>query len=376
MKMALIGSGVLCVVTGFGAEALGAISFTRLDGMVQGSGISSDGRVVVGVGSGQNRSAYWTRANGVRVVPGAAGTLGGGSANGVSPDGEWIVGSVRVPVGSSFGLAAYRWSTGTAMQVLPDQPGGVSSANYVAQAVSNGGGVVAGYGDIGSTLLSFSYTSADDTTRTLPQFSPSPYSTINQGMSADGTKFFGGARLGTGFVAFRSTMAGVQRLPGLNPGTSALPFQDYATDASDDGRFATGWSVLGALDNLQFRAILWDGLTPRTLGSQTARAYGVSNQGETVVGSLGVGDSAAMIWTADLGMRDLRAYLVGDLGLGAQLSGWTLTRAAAVSGDGKTITGWGTRNGQQAGFVVVVPEPASLGLVASLLPVMLRPRRN
>jgi hypothetical protein len=329
--------------------------------MTQGSSISSDGRVVVGIPSSGNGSVFWTRDSGVTAIASAPGTFGGGSANGVSVDGTWIVGSVRVPGGTTFGLAAYRWSKATGMQVLPDQTGGTFPSFYTGHAVSADGNIVAGYGNSGSTLRAFRHNAATGVTVGLNQLpSSSPYSTMARGMSADGSILFGGSTFGNGFIAWRSTAQGMQRLESLNPGTSALPFQENAMDASDDGRFVAGWSVLGPVNELQFRAAMWDGTALNVLGDDVARAYGVNNDGTVVVGSFGTGDSSAMLWTSQHGMVDLQDFLTSTLGLDAQLNGWRLIRAQAVSGDGRVITGWGTQFGQTRGFVAVIPEPGVL----------------
>jgi DNA-binding beta-propeller fold protein YncE len=51
------------------------------------------------------------------------------------------------------------------------------------------------------------------------------------------------------------------------------------------------------------------------------------------------GGLSAFLWDARQGMRDLQEILTADLGV--DLSGWKLTEATAVSGDGRTIVGNG-----------------------------------
>jgi hypothetical protein len=69
----------------------------------------------------------------------------------------------------------------------------------------------------------------------------------------------------------------------------------------------------------------------------------------------------AFLWTPQDGMRRLQDVLTVDLGL--DLTGWTLRDARAVTPDGLTVVGWGTRNGNNEAFVAViptiVPEPAA-----------------
>ena len=64
-------------------------------------------------------------------------------------------------------------------------------------------------------------------------------------------------------------------------------------------------------------------------------------------------------WTDDIGMTGL----VNDLGL--DLTGWSLLRATAVSGDGNTIVGTGTNaSGEQEAWIAIIPEPTTGLLVA------------
>jgi probable HAF family extracellular repeat protein len=99
-------------------------------------------------------------------------------------------------------------------------------------------------------------------------------------------------------------------------------------------------------------------------GAFESVAYDVSDDGSIVVG---VGTTAApgdraFIWDAAHGMRDLRTFLVNDVGL--DLTGWTLMRATGISSDGLTIAGTGANpNGQLDGWIAVVPEPSSMALL-------------
>jgi hypothetical protein len=60
-------------------------------------------------------------------------------------------------------------------------------------------------------------------------------------------------------------------------------------------------------------------------------------------------------------MRSLSEFLGTDYGLAAALNGWRLEIASAVSGDGRTIAGWGMNPAGQyeAWRVQFVPEPAT-----------------
>jgi PEP-CTERM motif len=63
--------------------------------------------------------------------------------------------------------------------------------------------------------------------------------------------------------------------------------------------------------------------------------------------------------TAGSGMQRLWDVLLAE-GVDPAAGGWTvLTEALAVSLDGNTIVGYGTRNGNTEAFIAVVPEPAT-----------------
>jgi hypothetical protein len=107
-------------------------------------------------------------------------------------------------------------------------------------------------------------------------------------------------------------------------------------------------------------------------------AQGVSGDGRRVLGYVTGEDDPgeAFIWEEGKGMRLVQDILVNDFGFGEELDGWTLTRAWAISEDGSTVVGRGINpEGQMEAFRAVLPEPATLALVAAGLAVALRRRR-
>jgi hypothetical protein len=65
--------------------------------------------------------------------------------------------------------------------------------------------------------------------------------------------------------------------------------------------------------------------------------------------------AVALILDADHGWRALDAALTLDYG--TQVPSWTLSRATAIFGDGRTIAGFGTNpQGQTEAWVVILPE--------------------
>ncbi len=97
-------------------------------------------------------------------------------------------------------------------------------------------------------------------------------------------------------------------------------------------------------------------------GSRVAIALGVSSDGSTVV-EISTGPEA-FIWDATSGMRLLRDVLVG---LGLDLTGWTLESAEDISADGLTIVGNGiSPDGLREGWVAVLSEPYSVPAVGGV----------
>src|SRR6185436_15828119 len=107
------------------------------------------------------------------------------------------------------------------------------------------------------------------------------------------------------------------------------------------------------------------GLLPGTVFSV---ANGVNGDGSIVVGRCGTGvTDRSFLWTPATGMVDLQNYLSTH---GINLTGWTLKSANGISDDGLTIVGSGTHNGFDEGWVVVLPEPSTLGLLFMSCPLV------
>ena len=94
-------------------------------------------------------------------------------------------------------------------------------------------------------------------------------------------------------------------------------------------------------------------------------------------GSVIVGRSSALgafVWEENHGARSLADILSGG---GIDLSEWYLV-AKGVSDDGKTIVGYGIRNGAEdaEAFVAVIPEPGAVGLMGIGSGILLFTRRH
>lgn len=319
--------GTVVVGYSYAAEGSGtAFRWTADDGMQElgvlaagngfssAAGVSADGTVVVGEReSGDGREAFrWTADDGMEGLGFLTGPEPSSTAFGVSADGAVVVGASDYQQPENSGGEGFRWENGT-MIGLGDLPGG--SFDSEARAVSADGTVIAG-----------------------------------NGTYARSHGAYGGR-------AFRWTAdGGLQPLPFLPGGEDA---HCVAHAISDDGTVIVGTSVTLGGSDLIYEAARWLGgevfglgHLPGSTGYSVALA--ASADGSVIVGDGGSGEGA-FIWTEADGIRNLRKVLE-DLGL--DLTGWTLTRANALSDDGTVVVGWGSNpSGQtEAWRTVLVPD--------------------
>jgi probable HAF family extracellular repeat protein len=288
-------------------------------------------------------------------------------ATGVSADGSTVVGYS----GLGAGQQAFRWTRGGGMVGLGDLPGGTFESS--AKAVSADGSVVVGWGTWGASGLgreAFRWTSGGGMVG-LGDLPGGVFYSEAGGVSADGSVVVGTGRSASGYEAYRWTNAG-----GI-VGLGVLPVggvDSAAFGVSADGSVVVGWgrSDSGGL-GLVLEASRWTsgggmvGLGDLPGGFESF-AYDVSGDGAVVVGY--AGGAVAFLWTSDGGMKRLWDVLLAQ-GIDPAADGWTnLTAANGISGDGNTIVGFGTRNGNTEAFVAFIPEPSSralLGLGGALL---------
>lgn len=289
----------------------------------EAAGISSDGSIVVGVGSsdfGLGLEPFrWTQSGGLSRLGQSLppGILGAG-VGGITPDGEVVVGSFLSDTGES---GSYRWTANGGYSVLSAPSGGNSPRNPTVVAVSADG-------------------------QTLAGFMEHP------------------------FEGFRWTAeTGVVGL-GLQAGGKPVGSEVY--DMSADGRFIVGLVVheeTGYLEMMRWSAeegIVLLGYFPK--GESRSIAYGVSDDGRMVVGEavmevntpgfpFPVRLPRAAVWQEGSGLRPLWDLLV-ERGVNPSSQGWEfLFIARAVSGDGRFVVGSGSRNGNTEAFLADLNLP-------------------
>lgn len=322
-------------------------------------GLSADGSTVVGDSNGgDDQHAYvWTMATGMMDI-------GRGIALDASADGS-------VVVGKSSG--AFRWT----QQTGPESLGPGTGRFLLGMGISADGSVIAG--TLSDAPGAYRWTEA---TGAVPLGTLFPNSeNYAADISADGLVIVGsqGPPPGQGWeTAFRWTqLTGVQ-LIGTLPGERS----SVARATNADGSVVVGFAG-------SFKAYRWTltggmvGLGDLPGGESISDALDVTADGSLVVGYSATNEGLeAFVWDAANGMRNLRSILIDD---GLDLTGWTLTRAWAVSADGRTFAGDGINpQGNEEAWIAslgsAVPEPNAallllLGVVGLQWRIMRRVRR-
>ncbi len=257
-------------------------------------------------------------------------------AEAISDDGTTVVGAVAFPDG--FYIPS-RWVNGTRQNLDLDPEGG--NWGY-GQGVSADGNVVVGMN--GMMYGSYGFIWQNDV-----------LSPIEGTFRATDVSGDGGIVIGMGGVwcnGFYWTPA-----DGLMPiGTLPGGFNVDPWAISSDGTVIVGEAGTVDFYSHPFLYRFSTGQVQDLLagGTGAGSAYGVSDRGEVVVGSMPGADGwpRATRWTATTGMRDLNE-LYDD----AIPEGWVLREARDVSPDGRFMVGGGVNpDGQDEAWMLILPE--------------------
>jgi probable HAF family extracellular repeat protein len=352
-----------------GAQQLTGLGFLVVDvdfdiGRSSASGISADGRTVVGTSdTWEGPGAFlWTRDGGMLEIGDMLGGVYEGSAAAVSADGTSVVGVGSVALGRPR-FTPFQWTEESGFKALVDT---IYSVDAFANAIAGNGDVIGGtlqQGFFFDRTAFFAvrwrrpYEGASFfVTELLPRLEEPadhvPDMGSVSGVSANGSVLVGYAWSAAGIQAARWIGGGVAGLGDLAGGD----FHSRATDVSADGERIVGQGSTDA----GHEAFLWTfqqgmvSIGDLPGGPVESIPNAISADGTTIVGDASVeGGVHPFIWTQAGGMRDLY-----DLA-GRAARGWVLQSAAAVNADGTVIAGTGVNpDGRTEAWVLdLLPEP-------------------
>ncbi|MFZ4574857.1 MAG: PEP-CTERM sorting domain-containing protein [Phycisphaerales bacterium] len=329
--------------------------------------MSADGSALVGQTSTPTgyRAFRWTSATGFQTAPN-----NNSNAYDCSADGTISVGDALI----ANNTRATRWSGPFLTDVIPDLPGGATSA-YAFGCSADGRTIV---GDSSSTtgIQAFQWREGLGT-RALGHLGQHPggyfYSSASD-VSADGLSIVGLSTSPRGTEAFRWTESGMQPLSDLPGGA----FTSYAGAISRDASTIVGY---GSTES-GLEATRWTSAGIQGLGylpgapaeNLESVANDLSADGSIIVGrSTSGGRGTAFIWTESQGMRSVQAILEDEFG--HTFGGWSLVSVNAISDDGRTVAGYGWHNSRPEAFVATIPAPGALG-ASVVLAIGLQRRRR
>lgn len=338
-----------------------------------GSGVSSDGKTVVGtsyveIGDGtQARAFLWQAGTGMKDLGIPAFALDASSGARVSDDGSVVVGTNGFTITGFYEPRnAVRWTdaTGSPTATVYDEA-------YFGADVSADGSVMVGTMRLAGSPFpimdqAYRWTQASGFER-LGLLEGGSYSAA-AACSADASVIvgFGDHDAGTITAMMWTESGGMTPIPGLALGTPS-----QANGVSSDGRFVCGyWG-----DSLfRYEAGVGAQLLGQLPGGGFIDGLDISGDGSVIVGHTDSPDGfLATIWTESGGVQTLSDYAAG---FGLDLSGWTLLSASGVSDDGRTIVGTALNpSGSLRAFVLHVPGPGGLAVAVAGGVFALRRRR-
>ena len=218
---------------------------------LQAYALSGDGKTVVGVYyNGGSRGLIhlpfaWTAADGYSIF-GLSGAYTGRAA-GVSFDGSIVVGFSDDA--RHTGNHAFRWSRATGAVALVEP---VNALGTEATDISDDGRVISGASYDGAAWRALLWL-PDGTLLTIDPFAGDSSSTTTR-LSGDGSVAVGASFGASGVHGFRwSPSGGAVRLGALSGHTDSVPM-----DVSSDGRVIVGWSGTSGVPDATSRAVRWD----------------------------------------------------------------------------------------------------------------------
>jgi uncharacterized membrane protein len=316
---------------GFTGSSCELARFLPVPALASGVGVSDDGSTIVGVSAADSSQPARWQVAGTTVQLGVYSGDISSTATALSGDGTIAVGFGMGRTGSL--VQALRWSTLSITDL--GTLSGNSGRGCRATAVNKDGTVAAGY-CLDANALSHSFRVDSNGIADIGMLPGSYYSCAANAMTGDGTTIVGGCTSSAGQHPF-SWKAIVMTDLGLLPNATSCA----ATAISDDTKV-----VLGTCDatgaNRVFRWTSAGMAELTTMPGTTATVPSdTSGDGSVIVGfsSVNGASSNAIMWDQVNGLRTVAAAVQAA---GADLTGWTLTAANAITPDGKIIVGTGT----------------------------------
>ena len=310
----------------------------------QAFGITPDGQFVTGIATGG--TFVWDALNGLQIVEPQ---LSAGGVHQCSANAQFGCGTYVNP--STQNQEAARWGGAGGLQYLGGLASQSGTSLSTAYAIDDAGTTIVGLGWVtAGTAHAFKWTLAGGMTDLGA--SPGGYSSRANGISGDGSVVVGWDW-------------GSPRHPVYWAGGSMHQLGNGILSGEAWSASVNGSVISGVYGNELFRwtqatGTVQLGKLPGSAGSDQAIGLDMSADGSTIVGIngsvLGTGFHA-LLWRADLGLVDLKNFLVTH-GL-SQVSGWTLQSATGISADGTIVTGYGFNPSNQVESWIATLPPAS-----------------
>ncbi|CAN5811860.1 hypothetical protein BH11PLA1_BH11PLA1_16800 [soil metagenome] len=345
-------AGVLSVASGRCVQAVPVLTDLARIPNTQfsfGLGISADASTVAGYCSGGTQG---TRATAWRTPTGPQnlGVVAGGTysySTCVNADGSVLAGFSSTPLNAPNNeVHAARWVNGSIQEIGTLPTIGRDAYGF---GVSADGAVVVGYCSINTgAIRAFRWTSAGMVDISPPN--DGVPRTIAIGVSANGA-IIAGTRGTPGVAtnAFRWTNAG-----------GIMDLSHITAMANANGISSNGQIAVGEEDSQTGgTAVFWDALgVEHLIGSEVpysagaAALYAANADGSARGGQSG---GAAFLVTDALGGVNLNTYLAQH---GVDMTGWILQTVQGIAADGKSLTGYGKKNGVVTAYLLTnLPNP-------------------
>lgn len=293
-----------------------------------------------------SHGARWTPLGGLEMLPDEM-----VAAADISADGSVILGWNVVSSNGSGTYDSYLWTeAGGAVQVpITDLPRDLSDDGTTI--------VGRGYDEVGGFVEGFRWSAANglEGLGAMPHTNPRSEAF---GVSADGTVVAGSSRnydLAPGFRweegVGMASIGPLTQVPRRVDGVSGDGLTVFGYEKSETWL----WTAAGGYVHL---------VNSFNVG-MPKRIYDVNHDASLAVGGNASSIlSAAFLWDATNGMRELSAVLTG---LGVDTSGWTLLQVNGISPNGLYVAGEGINaNGDREGFVAYLGADSGCGLGAEL----------